>query len=265
MGQDLRDARRIVVKVGTSTLTHESGKLNFRQIERIVRVLSDLKNADREIILVTSGAIGVGVGKLGLPRRPSDVGGRQAAAAVGQCELMFTYDKLFSEYGQIVSQVLLTRDDIDDKERCHNVVNTFARLLDMGAVPIVNENDTVAVDELIGINFGDNDSLSAIVAKLMKADALVILTDIDGLYTADPHKHPDAKRIPRVEHIDDSVKALAGGVGSSRGTGGMITKISAAEIATGAGIPTVIIAGETPQLLYDLFEGKEVGTIFCAQ
>ena len=178
---------------------------------------------------------------------------------------MFTYDKLFSEYGQIVSQVLLTRDDIDDKERCHNVVNTFARLLDMGAVPIVNENDTVAVDELIGINFGDNDSLSAIVAKLMKADALVILTDIDGLYTADPHKHPDAKRIPRVEHIDDSVKALAGGVGSSRGTGGMITKISAAEIATGAGIPMVIIAGETPQLLYDLFEGKEVGTIFCAQ
>ena len=178
MGQDLQDARRIVVKVGTSTLTHESGKLNFRQIERIVRVLSDLKNADREIILVTSGAIGVGVGKLGLSRRPSDVGGRQAAAAVGQCELMFTYDKLFSEYGQIVSQVLLTRDDIDDKERCHNVVNTFARLLDMGAVPIVNENDTVAVDELIGINFGDNDSLSAIVAKLMKADALVILTDI---------------------------------------------------------------------------------------
>lgn len=265
MTELLMDAHRIVVKVGTSTLTHESGKLNLQHFEKLVRVLSDLKNAGREIVLVTSGAIGVGASQLALEHRPSDTAGRQAAAAIGQVALMKMYDKLFNEYGHIVAQVLLTRDDIDHEERKINVVNTFNKLLELKALPIINENDTVSVDELIGNNFGDNDALSAIVAKLVNADALIILTDIDGLYTRDPRKDKTAERIEFVGQIDDSIRCLAGGRGSSRGTGGMITKITAAQIATDAGIVTAIIHGAKPDALYDLLRGKSRGTVFAAK
>lgn len=203
----VKDAKRVVVKVGTSTLTYENGRLNLRRVESLCRVLSDLKNSGREIVLVTSGAIGVGAGHLGLKERPRDIGGKQAAAAVGQCELMYIYDKRFGEYGHITAQVLLTRDVVEDPVRKGNVVNTLTRLLEYGTVPIINENDTVAVDE---IEFGDNDTLSAMVAELIGADALVLLTDIDGLFDADPHVHADAHRIPVVHEIDDSIRALAG-------------------------------------------------------
>ncbi len=252
-------AKRVVVKVGTSTLTYENGRLNLRRIDSLVRVLSDLKNSGREILLVTSGAIGVGAGHLGLKERPRDIGGKQAAAAVGQCELMYTYDKQFSEYGHVTAQVLLTRDVVEDEGRKKNVVNTLCRLLEYGAVPIINENDTVATEE---IEFGDNDTLSALVAELVGADALLLLTDIDGLYDADPHKVPDAKRIATVAAIDDRLLALAGGAGSKRGTGGMITKLHAAQIAMEAGIPTVILDGSRPARLYDLMDGQALGTLF---
>ncbi len=252
-------ARRLVVKVGTSTLTYENGRLNLRRIEKLVRVLADLKNSGREIVLVTSGAIGVGAGQLSLRERPRDTAGKQAAAAVGQCELMYVYDKHFSEYGHVTAQVLLTRDVVEDDRRKANVVNTLRRLLEYGAVPIINENDTVATEE---IDFGDNDTLSALVAELVEAQALVILTDIDGLYDADPRKNPEAKRIDTVTVIDDKLMALAGGAGSSRGTGGMTTKLHAASIAMAAGIPTVILDGAHPSRLYDLMEGKPLGTLF---
>ena len=253
------DAKRLVVKVGTSTLTYENGRLNLRRIESLVKVLSDLKNAGREIVLVTSGAIGVGAGHLGLKERPRDIGGKQAAAAVGQCELMYTYDKQFSEYGHVTAQVLLTRDVVEDDRRKSNVVNTLCRLLEYGAVPIINENDTVATEE---IEFGDNDTLSALVAELVGADALVLLTDIDGLYDADPHQNPDAHPIPEVRIIDQNLLKLAGGAGSNRGTGGMVTKLHAAEIAMAAGISAVIMNGARPSRLYDLMEGQALGTLF---
>ena len=255
----VKDAKRVVVKVGTSTLTYENGRLNLRRVESLCRVLSDLKNSGREIVLVTSGAIGVGAGHLGLKERPRDIGGKQAAAAVGQCELMYIYDKRFGEYGHITAQVLLTRDVVEDPVRKGNVVNTLTRLLEYGTVPIINENDTVAVDE---IEFGDNDTLSAMVAELIGADALVLLTDIDGLFNADPHVHADAHRIPVVHEIDDSIRALAGGAGSKRGTGGMVTKLNAAQIAMEAGIPAVIMNGAQPFRLYDLFDGRPRGTLF---
>ncbi|MDD2363127.1 MAG: glutamate 5-kinase [Oscillospiraceae bacterium] len=254
----IANAKRVVVKIGTSTLTYANGKLNLRRIESLVRVLSDIKNSGKEVLLVTSGAIGVGAAHLGLTERPRDMGGKQAAAAVGQCELMYIYDKHFSEYGHVTAQVLLTRDVIDDKNRKNNVINTIQRLLEYGAVPIVNENDTVSFEE---IEFGDNDSLSAVVAVLSGADALIILTDIDGVYTADPRTNPDAKFIPLVEKIDDDLRKAASGAGSSRGTGGMITKLHAAEIASAQGISTVILNGSDPSRLYDLFEGKPVGTL----
>lgn len=255
----LAEAKRIVVKVGTSTLTYKNGRLNIRRIESLVKVLSDLKNSGRDILLVTSGAIGVGAGHLGLKERPRDIGGKQAAAAVGQCELMYTYDKQFSEYGHVTAQVLLTRDVVEDERRKGNVINTLCRLLEYGAVPIINENDTVATEE---IEFGDNDTLSALVAKLVGAHALILLTDIDGLYDADPHRHPDARPIRKVTAIDDRLRALAGGAGSSRGTGGMVTKLHAAEIAMAAHIPTVILDGSRPSRLYDLMEGQPLGTLF---
>lgn len=258
----LQNAHRIVVKVGTSTLAYGNGRLNLRRIAGLARVLSDLKNAGKEILLVTSAAIGVGTGQLGLRERPRDIGGKQAAAAVGQCELMYTYDKQFSEYGHITAQVLLTRDVVEDERRKQNVVNTLSRLLEFGVLPIVNENDTVATEE---VEFGDNDTLSAIVATLVDADVLIMLTDIDGLYDANPRQHPEARRIPVVEAIDDSLLSLAEGAGSSFGTGGMITKLHAAEIATAAGIPTVIISGERPENLYDVLEGQPVGTIFTVK
>lgn len=259
---DLQHAKTVVVKIGTSTLTYENGKLNLRRIEYLCRTLSDLQNSGRRIVLVSSGAIGVGVGKLGLARRPDETAKKQALAAVGQCELMFIYDKFFGEYHQNVAQVLLTADVTARESSRTNVVNTFSELLSMGIIPIVNENDTVAVDELEGRNFGDNDTLSAIVASLVGADALVILTDIDGLYDKNPKTCPDAKRIPLVRAITDEVRAMAGGAGSSRGTGGMATKIRAAQVAAESHIPTVILAGDDPENLYRVFEGEDIGTVF---
>ena len=255
-------AKRIVVKVGTSTLTYDSGRLNIRRIDHLCKVLSDLQNSGREVILVSSGAIGVGVGKLGLKQRPKETRKKQAVAAVGQCELMFAYDKFFGEYHQNVAQVLLTADVTSQPISRRNVENTFRELLDMNVIPIVNENDTVAVDELEGRNFGDNDTLSAIVASIINADVLMILTDIDGVYDKNPKVYPDAKRLSVIEKIDDEVRAMAGGAGSARGTGGMATKIRAAEIAGRANIPTYILSGEDPENLYRIFDGEDIGTVF---
>ena len=252
---------RIVVKVGTSTLAHATGRLNIRHVEELVKVLSDLKNAGHQVILVSSGAIGMGVGKLNLPGKPSDMPTKQAAAAVGQCELMYTYDKLFLQYNHTVSQVLLTGEDVDHPERRENFENTMERLLELGALPVINENDTIATAE---IKVGDNDTLGAIVACCTKADLLVLLSDIEGLYTADPRKDPDAKLIPTVEEVTPEIEALAGGVGSSLGTGGMATKLRAAKMVTAQGCDMVITNGEHPERLYDIAEGKDVGTRFVA-
>ena len=250
---------RIVVKIGTSTLAHSTGHLNIRRIEQLCQVLSDMKNAGHEVIMVSSGAIGMGVGKLGLRERPKDIPTKQAAAAVGQCELMYTYDKLFSEYHHTVAQLLITGDDVADEERHQNFSNTINRLLELDAIPIINENDTVATAEL---GIGDNDTLAAIVAQSVKAEVLVLLSDIDGLYTADPHTHPDAKLISRVEKLDDSILALAGVSGSNLGTGGMITKLNAAKICMECGCDMIITNGNDPQNLYAIMDGKEVGTTF---
>ena len=252
---------RIVVKVGTSTLAHATGRLNIRHVEELVKVLSDLKNAGHEIILVSSGAIGMGVGKLNLPGKPSDMPTKQAAAAVGQCELMYTYDKLFLQYNHTVAQVLLTGEDVDHPERRENFENTMERLLELGALPVINENDTIATAE---IKVGDNDTLGAIVACCTKADLLVLLSDIEGLYTADPRKDPNAKLIPTVEEVTPEIEALAGGVGSSLGTGGMATKLRAAKMVTAQGCDMVITNGEHPERLYDIADGKDVGTRFVA-
>lgn len=253
---------RIVVKVGTSTLAHATGRLNIRHVEELVKVLSDLKNAGHQIILVSSGAIGMGVGKLNLPGKPSDMPTKQAAAAVGQCELMYTYDKLFLQYSHTVAQVLLTGEDVDHPERRENFENTMERLLELGALPVINENDTIATAE---IKVGDNDTLGAIVACCAKADLLVLLSDIEGLYTADPRKDPEAKLIPVVEEVTPDIEALAGGVGSSLGTGGMATKLRAAKMVTAVGCDMVITNGEHPERLYDIAQGKAVGTRFVAK
>lgn len=259
---DITQAKRIVVKVGTSTLTYENGKANFRTIEELCKVLSDLQNSGKEMILVTSGAVAVGMSKLGLKERPREIEKKQAIAAVGQCELMFLYDKFFGEFNHIVAQVLLSSDVITHATSKQNVQNTFRSLLDMGIIPVVNENDTVSIDELVGAHIGDNDTLSATVAVLAQADVLVLLTDIDGLYEADPKSNPNAKRIPRVTEITDEVRSLGGGEGSARGTGGMRTKISAATVSTEAGIPCCIINGATPKDLYRLLDGEDLGTVF---
>ena len=252
---------RIVVKVGTSTLAHATGRLNIRHVEELVKVLSDLKNAGHQVILVSSGAIGMGVGKLNLPGKPSDMPTKQAAAAVGQCELMYTYDKLFLQYNHTVAQVLLTGEDVDHPERRENFENTMERLLELGALPVINENDTIATAE---IKVGDNDTLGAIVACCTKADLLVLLSDIEGLYTADPRKDPNAKLIPTVEEVTPEIEALAGGVGSSLGTGGMATQLRAAQRVIAQGCDMVITNGEHPERLYDIAEGKDVGTRFVA-
>ena len=253
---------RIVVKVGTSTLAHATGRLNIRHVEELVKVLSDLKNAGHEIILVSSGAIGMGVGKLNLPGKPSDMPTKQAAAAVGQCELMYTYDRLFLAYNHTVAQVLLTGEDVDHPERRENFENTMERLLELGALPIINENDTIATAE---IKVGDNDTLGAIVACCVRADLLVLLSDIEGLYTADPRNDPAATLIPVVEEVTPDIEALAGGVGSSLGTGGMATKLRAAKMVTTQGCDMVITNGERPDRLYDIAQGKAVGTRFLAK
>lgn len=250
---------RIAVKVGTSTLAHATGRLNIRQVESLVKVLSDLKNAGHEIVLISSGAIGMGVGKLLLSERPTDIPTKQAAAAVGQCELMYTYDRLFAEYNHTVAQILLTREDVETSDRKENFHNTVFRLLELQALPIINENDTVATHE---ITLGDNDTLSAIVAANVRADLLVLLSDIDGLFTADPRKDPNAKLLTEVKELTPEILALAGGKGSNLGTGGMETKLRAAEIATEAGLMMVIANGADPKVLYDIVEGKQVGTRF---
>ena len=253
---------KMVIKVGTSTLAHATGRLNIKRIELLCKIVSDLRNAGHEIILVSSGAIGMGVGKLNLTERPRDVAGKQAAAAVGQCELMYTYDKLFSEYNHTVAQILLTADDLRNEERHSNFENTMKRLLEMQVLPIINENDTVATEE---IGIGDNDTLSAFVAVSVGADMLVLLSDIDGLFTADPHKDPNATLIARVDRIDDSIRALGGGKGSALGTGGMATKLRAAEIATEGGCDMIIANGADPDCLYAIAENKPVGTRFYSQ
>ena len=251
--------RRVVIKVGTTTLTHPTGRTNIREMEHLVRVISDIMNRGIQAVLVTSGAIGVGVGKLGLKRRPADTPGKQAAATVGQCELMFMYDKMFAEYGHNVGQLLITREDVEDPVRHHNLINCLENLFELGVLPIINENDAVAVEEIV---YGDNDSLSAIVAKLVHADRLVILSDIDGLYDSDPRENPQAKRIPRVQHITPDMYRICGGAGSGLGTGGMETKLRAAEIATQAGIRTQIIHGAPAENLYLALEGADIGTTF---
>lgn len=253
---------RIVIKVGTSTLAHSTGNINIRHVEELCKVMSDLKNAGHEIILVSSGAIGMGVGKLSLKEKPQDMPTKQAAAAVGQCELMYTYDKLFSEYNHTVAQILLTGLDLEDTERYHNIQNTMNRLLELNVLPIINENDTVSTHE---IAVGDNDTLGAIVAVSMKADLLVLLSDIDGLYTADPHKSENAELISVVKEITPEIEALGGGKGSSLGTGGMVTKLNAAKLCMSKGTDMVIANGANPAVLYDIVDGEKIGTKFIAK
>lgn len=253
---------RIVVKVGTSTLAHAGGMMNIRRVEELCKVLSDIKNAGNEVILVSSGAIGMGVGKLSLKERPSDIPTKQAAAAVGQCELMYSYDRLFTQYNHTIAQILLTGSDIDDENRREHFHNTMTRLLELGVLPVINENDTVATDEIV---IGDNDTLAAIVAATVQADLLILLSDIDGLYTADPHKNAAAQLIPVVNALTDEIRSLAGEHGSSLGTGGMITKLRAAGIAGDAGIDMIIANGAEPALLYDILDGKSVGTRFVGR
>ena len=250
---------RIVVKIGTSTLAHSTGHLNIRLVEQLCKILSDIKNSGHQVIMVSSGAIGMGVGKLGLRSRPTDIPTKQAAAAVGQCELMYTYDKLFSEYHHTVAQLLITGDDVASQERHQNFSNTINRLLELDALPIINENDTVSTAEL---GIGDNDTLAAIVAQSVSADLLVLLSDIDGLYTADPHTDPNAKLIEKVTVLDDSITALAGGSNGKQGTGGMVTKLHAAKICMGCGCDMIIANGANPENLYDILDGKAVGTRF---
>ena len=259
----ISERKRVVVKVGTSTLTHRTGRLNIRRVENLVKTLADLQNAGHEIVRVSSGAIALGLGMLGLTKRPQDTPGKQACAAVGQCELMYMYDKFFAEYSIVVAQVLLTKYVLLEDRRQH-VVNSMERLLSQGVIPIVNENDTVAIDEL-ELEVGENDSLAANVATIANADLLVIMSDIDGLYDKDPHVHEDARLIPEVGRITDDIRDLAGGAGSALGTGGMATKIKAVEIAHAADIDVVLMNGKNPRKLYDLFEDKPVGTIFAKQ
>ena len=250
---------RIVVKLGTSTLAHPTGHLNIRRVEALCKTMSDIKNAGHEVILVSSGAIGMGVGKLGLRERPRDIPTKQAAAAVGQCELMYTYAKLFGEYHHAVAQLLITGDDVENEKRHSNFSNTLNRLLELGALPILNENDTVSTDEIV---IGDNDTLAAIVAQSVKADLLVLLSDIDGLYTADPHRDPEARLLSHVPALTEEIFALAGVSASLQGTGGMVTKLQAAKICLDAGCAMVIANGNTPENLYDILDGKPIGTLF---
>ncbi|MBO5047748.1 MAG: glutamate 5-kinase [Clostridia bacterium] len=253
---------RIVIKVGTSTLAYPTGLINIRRVEELCRVMSDLKNAGHELVLISSGAIGMGVGKLGLGKRPTDIPTKQAAAAIGQCELMYTYDKLFGEYNHTVAQILLTGADIENETRRKNFHNTMFRLLEFGVLPVINENDTVATEEIV---IGDNDTLGAIVAANVDADLLILLSDIDGLYTKDPHKYADAELIPVVEELTPEILALAEGKGSELGTGGMKTKLRAAEIAVSAGIDMIIANGSEPNLLYNVIDGKPFGTRFVGK
>lgn len=258
---------RLVVKVGTSTLTHDTGRLNLRAMETLARVLADLQGMGHEVVLVSSGAIGVGTVKLGLAQRPQELRMKQAAAAVGQCTIMHIYDKLFGEYNRTVAQILLTGEDVDSPLRGGHLRNTFEALLEMGVIPVVNENDSVSSAEIETGKckvLGDNDTLSAIVARLVGADLLVLLSDIDGLYDADPHKNREARLIPRVDAITPELKAMAGGAGTWRGTGGMATKLAAAELSMTAGVEMVISNGQRIDALYGIVDGQSIGTRFIA-
>jgi len=259
--------KRIIIKVGTSTLCHAGRGPNLRNIDALARVLTDIRNAGNEVVLVSSGAIGVGAGKLHMAERPRDLQLKQATAAVGQCELMHIYDKFFGEYGATVGQILLTKDDVDRPTVRKNLVGTFEALLGLGVIPVVNENDSVGFEEIENEHqiFGDNDTLSAIVAELVGADLLVILTDTDGLYDSDPHKNPEAKPIPIVETIDERIEALAGGVSSTLGTGGMVTKLTAARFANKHGIDVVLSHGAKVEGIYKAIAGESVGTLFKAK
>lgn len=254
---DIKNIKRIVIKVGTSTLAHPTGRLNLRRVESLVKVLADIKNTGKEIVLVSSGAIGVGAGVLGMTERPRETVAKQAAAAVGQCELMNVYGEEFGKYGHTVAQILLTKDVVNNEKSNINAKNTFMKLLELGALPIVNENDTISTEEA---EFGDNDNLSAVVALLSGAELLIILTDIDGVYSANPKEVKDAKKIEVLEDIEGAMKN-AGGAGSKHGTGGMITKLEAAKTAREGGIHTIIASGSNPESLYDILEGKSVGTL----
>ena len=257
--------QKTVVKVGTSTLTYENGKVNYRRVESLCKVLADLQNSGEQIMLVSSGAIGVGMGKTGMQKRPGEAKKKQALAAIGQCELMFMYDKIFGEYNHAVAQILLTADAVETEQKRRNINNTIDELLHMGIIPIINENDTVSIDELEGNNIGDNDMLSAIVSHIINADRLVILTDIDGLYDANPRQFENAKKLDVVTKINKTILEMAAGTGSNRGTGGMITKLQAADYATKRGIEVHVMNGSNPKLIYDVFEGKTPGTKFLAQ
>lgn len=258
----LKKAKRIVIKVGTSTITYANGKRNFSQIDRLAREISDLQNQGKEMILVTSGAVAVGVDRMGLPGKPKTIPGKQAAAAVGQGVLMHTYEKFFADYGQIVAQVLITKTEAIDRHRYTNTRNTFMELMRQRAIPIVNENDVVALDEL---KIGDNDNMSALVAGIVDADLVIILSDVDGLYTANPQTHPDAVIVPEVREITPEIEASAGGVGSARGTGGMATKIQAAKAATSSGIHLVIASGTEKNAITRVLQGEELGTLFVSR
>ena len=258
----LQKAKRIVIKVGTSTITYANGKRNFSQIDRLAREISDLQNQGKEMILVTSGAVAVGVDRMGLPGKPKTIPGKQAAAAVGQGVLMHTYEKFFADYGQIVAQVLITKTEAIDRHRYTNTRNTFMELMRQRVIPIVNENDVVALDEL---KIGDNDNMSALVAGIVDADLVIILSDVDGLYTANPQTHPDAVVVPEVVEITPEIEASAGGVGSARGTGGMATKIQAAKAATSSGIHLVIASGTEKNAITRVLQGEELGTLFVSR
>lgn len=259
----VKESKRIVVKVGTSTLTYDNGKINLKRIDKLAMVLADLRNQGKEVVLVSSGAIGVGCSKLNLEERPNTIREKQAVAAVGQCELMHIYSKFFGEYGNVVGQVLLTRDVVEDEHIRNNVINTFETLLEKGVIPIVNENDTVSIDEIENIcNFGDNDNLSAIVAKLIKGDLLIILSDIDGFYDSDPRHNEDSKMIKEIYEVNKELEEFAGGAGSSQGTGGMKTKLAAAKVALEAGVNMILTNGKDPEILFDILEGQDVGTLF---
>ena len=258
----LKKAKRIVIKVGTSTITYANGKRNFSQIDRLAREISDLQNQGKEMILVTSGAVAVGVDRMGLPGKPKTIPGKQAAAAVGQGVLMHTYEKFFADYGQIVAQVLITKTEAIDRHRYTNTRNTFMELMRQRVIPIVNENDVVALDEL---KIGDNDNMSALVAGIVDADLVIILSDVDGLYTANPQTHPDAVIVPEVAEITPEIEASAGGIGSARGTGGMATKIQAAKAATSSGIHLVIASGTEKNAITRVLQGEELGTLFVSR
>lgn len=264
--QSIKDSKRIVVKVGTSTLTYSNGSINLTRIEMLTRVLSDIINSGKEVVLVTSGAIGVGVSKLKLKEKPKSIREKQAVAAVGQCELMHIYSKFFGEYSHTVGQVLLTRDVVEDDHIRENVCNTFETLIENKIVPIVNENDTVSIDEIENIvRFGDNDNLSAIVAKLVNADLLIILSDIDGFYDCDPRKNKDSKLIREITEITKELEECCGGAGSNLGTGGMITKLAAAKTSTESGVNMILANGENPRIILNILNGEEIGTLFVSK